>query len=127
MTTYIGVVYPLAALGLLALAVGGRQRLAGFDAETWLMFVLMALVPQLIGHSSLNWALGYLSAPFVAIAVLGEPVIATLLAAVFLSEFPGPLRIVGGIVVLAGVYLGLRAERGATNSPRRIVPEPSPV
>ncbi len=128
-TTYIGVVYPLAALGLLALAVGGRQRLGGFDGETWLMFALMALVPQLLGHSSLNWALGYLSAPFVAIAVLGEPVIATVLAAIFLGELPGPLRIAGGIVVLAGVYLGLRAERGAEAARPRPVPgpEPSPV
>lgn len=126
-TTYIGVVYPLAALGLLALAVGGRQRLDGFDGETWLMFALMALVPQLLGHSSLNWALGYLSAPFVAIAVLGEPVIATVLAAIFLGELPGPLRIAGGIVVLAGVYLGLRAERGAEQARPRPLPGPEPT
>ncbi|HLZ70128.1 MAG TPA: DMT family transporter [Dehalococcoidia bacterium] len=109
-TTYIGTVYPIAAIALTVAALAGRQRLSGFDGQTWLMFVLLALVPQLLGHSSLNWALGYLSAPFVAIAVLGEPVIATVLAALFLGELPGPLRIAGGIVVLAGVYLGLRAE-----------------
>ncbi len=109
-TTYIGTVYPIAAVALTAAAIGGGQRLSGFSGQTWLMFALMALVPQLLGHSSLNWALGYLSAPFVAIAVLGEPVIATVLAALFLGELPGLLRIAGGVVVLAGVYLGLRAE-----------------
>ncbi|HEY8837029.1 MAG TPA: DMT family transporter [Dehalococcoidia bacterium] len=110
MTTYIGVVYPIAAIGLVLIALGARQPLSGFSGKTYLMFVLMALLPQLLGHSALNWALGYLSAPFVAIAVLGEPVIATILAAIFLSELPGPWRIVGGAVVLSGVYLGLRAE-----------------
>ncbi len=110
MTTYIGVVYPIAAVGLVVIALVARQPLHGFSGGTYLMFLLMALVPQLLGHSALNWALGYLSAPFVAIAVLGEPVIATVLAAIFLAELPGPWRVAGGAVVLAGVYLGLRAE-----------------
>ncbi|HEY7293668.1 MAG TPA: DMT family transporter [Dehalococcoidia bacterium] len=121
-TTYVGTVYPIAAVVLTVMALVGRQRLSGFDGETWLMFALMALVPQVIGHSSLNWALGYLSAPFVSIAVLGEPVIATILAAIFLGELPGPLRIVGGVVVLAGVYLGLRAELEATAPAAKPVP-----
>ncbi len=110
MTTYIGVVYPIAAVGLVVIALAAGQPLHGFSGGTYLMFLLMALVPQLLGHSALNWALGYLSAPFVAIAVLGEPVIATLLAAVFLSELPGPWRVAGGAIILTGVYLGLRAE-----------------
>lgn len=110
MTTYIGVVYPIAAVALVIIAVAGRQPLTGFDGKTYFTFFAMALVPQLIGHSALNWALGYLSAPFVTIAVLGEPVIATVLAAIFLSELPGVARVAGGIIVLVGVYLGLRAE-----------------
>lgn len=117
MTTYIGVVYPIAALGLVAIALVARQPLTGFSGKTYLMFVLMALVPQLLGHSALNWALGYLSAPFVAIAVLGEPVIATILAAIFLAELPGPWRILGGVVVLFGVYLGLRSELQEAQQP----------
>jgi len=110
MTTYIGVVYPIAAAGLVTITLAARRPLTGFSGQTYLMFVLMALVPQLLGHSALNWALGYLSAPFVSIAVLGEPVIATVLAAIFLSELPGPTRISGGLIVLIGVYLGLRSE-----------------
>ncbi len=110
MTTYVGVVYPIAAAGLVAITLAARRPLSGFSGQTYLMFVLMALVPQLLGHSALNWALGYLSAPFVSIAVLGEPVIATVLAAIFLSELPGPTRIAGGVIVLVGVYLGLRSE-----------------
>ena len=110
---YIGIVYPLSALGLLSLAVAARQPLTGFSGRTYLFFVLLALVPQLLGHTSLNWALGYLSAPFVAIAVLGEPVLSTIFAALFLAERPGPERIAGGMLILTGVYLALREERAA--------------
>lgn len=110
---YVGIVYPLSALGLLTLTLAARQPLGGFSARTYLFFALLAIVPQLIGHSSLNWALGYLSAPFVAIAVLGEPVLSTILAALFLAERPGPERIAGGLLILAGVYLALREERTA--------------
>lgn len=112
-TTYTGVVYPLTALLLVVFALGARQPLLGFNAKTYALFALMALGPQLLGHCSLNWALGYLSAPFVAIAVLGEPVIATILAALFLHEAPGVLAIAGGCLLLAGVWLGLRAETAA--------------
>jgi drug/metabolite transporter (DMT)-like permease len=118
LAAYIGVVYPAAALLLLATAALGRQPLAGFPAETWLMFLLLALVPQLVGHSSLNWAVRYLPAHVVTVALLGEPVISTLLAIPFLGEEPGLLRAIGGAVTLVGVYLAIREEvrRGASGS-----------
>lgn len=118
---YIGVVYPVAAVVLLTAAVAGRQPLSGFSLETWLMFGLLALVPQLIGHSSLNWAVRYLPAHIVTVALLGEPVLSTLLAIPILGERPGVLRVTGSAITLAGVYLALREEvrggRGTTGDP----------
>jgi drug/metabolite transporter (DMT)-like permease len=108
---YVGVVYPIAAVVLLVATLVLRQPMSGFSPHTYLVFALLALVPQLFGHSTLNWSLGYLSATFVAIAVLGEPVIATVLAALFLHEMPGWGRVAGGALILAGVYLALREER----------------
>ncbi|MGI8552829.1 MAG: DMT family transporter, partial [Dehalococcoidia bacterium] len=110
---YVGIVYPIAALALLATTILARQPLSGFSPETYLMLALLALVSQLIGHSSLNWALGYLSAPFVSITVLGEAVLATALAAVFLAEPPGLERIAGGVLILTGVFMALREEDAA--------------
>ncbi|MGH2584353.1 MAG: DMT family transporter, partial [Dehalococcoidia bacterium] len=107
---YIGVVYPAAALLLLAATIVAREPLTGFSGETWLMFLLLALVPQLIGHSSLNWAVRYLPAHIVTVALLGEPVLSTLLAIPILGERPGLLRIAGGAITLFGVYLALREE-----------------
>lgn len=114
---YVGVIYPVAAIALVVAALVARQPLGGFSGRTYLVLVLLALVPQLLGHSLLNWALRYVSAPFVGVALLGEPVVATALAALFLGERPGPGRLAGGALILAGVYLAIRAERprdGAT-------------
>jgi drug/metabolite transporter (DMT)-like permease len=121
LTTYTGVVYPAAALLTLLAAIGARRPMLGLDATTYGLLVLLALVPQVIGHSSLNWALGYLSAPFVAIAVLGEPVISTVLAALVLDERPGALQALGGMVLLAGVWIALRAEHASAQRAKALL------
>jgi drug/metabolite transporter (DMT)-like permease len=108
---YIGVVYPVAAGALLGFAAATRQPVAGFSPSTYGFLLVLAVVPQLLGHSALNWSLRYLSAPSVAIAVLGEPILATALAALLLRELPGWQRVAGGVLILAGVYIALRDER----------------
>ncbi len=105
--TYVGVVYPMAALVLLAVAGARGTSLRGWTPEAYAYIVLLALVPQLIGHTSLNWALGSMTTVAVAIAVLGEPVGATLIAATLLREPPTLVQVVGGLAVLAGVVVGL--------------------
>lgn len=93
-------------LGLGALVLG--TPLGGFPPRTWLLLALVGLVPQLVGHSSLNWALGRLPATRVASAVMLEPVAATLLAWGILNETPPATALAGGALVIAGVYLALR-------------------
>jgi drug/metabolite transporter (DMT)-like permease len=114
LASYVGVVYSVAAVALVASAAGAGQPLAGFSGRTWLMLALLALVPQLIGHSTLNWSLRYLTAPFVSVVILGEPVISTALAVPILGEDPGWLRIAGGAITLAGVYLAMVDESSRT-------------
>jgi drug/metabolite transporter (DMT)-like permease len=67
-------------------------------------------VPQLIGHTAVNRSLGHLPAIVVSIAVLGEPVGATILGAIFLSEEPTLVQLAGGLLVLAGVATGVRGD-----------------
>ena len=78
--SYIALVYLGAALALMAAVGTTATPLAGFGTETYWILILIALVPQILGHSSLNWALGHLSATLVAVAVMAEPVGAALLA-----------------------------------------------
>jgi drug/metabolite transporter (DMT)-like permease len=103
--SYIFLTYSSAAVILLvwSLIVGGS--LTGYSGKTYLMFVLLALVPQLLGHSSFNWSLRFVPATMVTIAVLGEPVGATILAFAILKEVPSIIEIIGGILILGGIAL----------------------
>lgn len=105
---YVGVVYPLTAVMLVALAVVARQPFTGYSTKTFVMMGLTALVPQLIGHTAINWSLGCLSAVVVSIMILLEPVITTGLAIPILDEAPTAFELAGGALVLIGVYLALR-------------------
>ncbi len=103
--------YAIAAVLLVAFVVVAGDPVTGFSNETYLYLVLLALVPQIIGHTALNRSLGYLPAFAVALAVQGEPVGSTVLATVLLNEVPTALELAGGALVLAGVYVGLRPSR----------------
>ncbi|NOZ05624.1 MAG: DMT family transporter [Chloroflexi bacterium] len=107
---YVVVVYSAAGILLALFALASRQPFSGFSQETWMLFLLMALIPQILGHSSYNWALGYLSASFVAVSLLGEPIAATLMAYFFLGEGLTPAKLMGGLLILTGIFLTAREE-----------------
>ena len=107
---YIFIVYGLAALVLLIVALAAHQPLLGYPKQAYLLLFLLALGPQVLGHSSLNWALKYTSAATVAVAVLGEPVGSTVLAYLILKEGLTLLKVFGGLLILVGIYLASRAE-----------------
>ena len=108
---YVGVVYPVAAVLLVISVLVAGEPFTGYSAKTFVMLGLLALVPQLVGHSAINWALAYVPAALVAVAILGEPVGATALAALVLNETPSAFEIAGALLVLAGVYVALRPGR----------------
>lgn len=105
---YIFLVYGMAALllNLFMLLIG--ETPFGYPSQTYLWFVLLALVPQLLGHSTFNWALRYLPAAYVSITLLGEPVSSAILAYFLLGEIPSMLMVFGAILILAGIYLAGR-------------------
>lgn len=105
LTSYIFLVYGMAAFVLLSIMLLAGQSLLGYSVNTYLLLLLLAIVPQLLGHSSFNWALGYLSAAYVSITLLGEPVGSTILAYFILQESPGVIKIIGAILILAGILL----------------------
>jgi len=108
--TYVSIVYTVCAVVLFVAAVATGSALTGFDAKTWWMFVLLTIGPQIGGHTVFNYLLGHLEAAVVAIAIMAEPVGAILLAMVFLNEPPPAASVVGGALILAGVFLAVRAQ-----------------
>jgi drug/metabolite transporter (DMT)-like permease len=108
--SYSIVGYSVAALALLPVALVSGAQLWGYSATTWFWLFVITLGPQLLGHTVLNWALEYVRASIVSGAVLAEPVIAAILAWLVLAEKPGQATLVGGVVVIAGLYLLLRGD-----------------
>ena len=100
---YVVVVYSVCSVSLLAIVLAEGHALTGYPPDEWLLFVGLAVGPGLFGHTVLNWALAHLESSVVSVSLLGEPVGATLLAVVFLSEIPTSATVVGGVVVLVGI------------------------
>lgn len=110
LTSYIFLVYAAAGIFLaLMVRISGAPAF-GFSPPIYLWLLLLALIPQILGHSSFNWALGHLSAAYVSLPLLGEPLAATLLALLFLNEIPSSIKLFGGLLILAGIVLGARGQ-----------------
>ena len=103
LVVYIWLVYTTAALILIGVVAVTGQQVAGLSGEAYLWMLLMGLVPQLIGHSSFNYALGFLSAAYVSLVILVEPIGSGLLAILFLDEWPVPLQLAGAAFILLGI------------------------
>ena len=107
LNAYMLAVWGTAVVTLAALAVAFGTPFGGFPLRTWLAFAALAVVPTLGGHGLANRALRSLPAPTVGLFLLGEPVIASLLAYMIFGETPGAATLVGGAVVLAALALVL--------------------
>lgn len=105
--SYTCLVYSSAGLLLLLTTLVLGYSLSGYSTTTYIMLLLLALVPQLLGHSSLNWSLRFVSATAVTIAILGEPVGATIWAWLILDEIPSLTEVIGGTLILAGIFVAL--------------------
>jgi drug/metabolite transporter (DMT)-like permease len=108
--TYTFLVYGAAFFFLFIAAIFTRQQLIGYSGATTIWLLALAVIPQLLGHSSFNWALGYLSATYVAISLLGEPLGATALAYIFLHEIPTILEVSGGVLIITGIFIASQSE-----------------
>ncbi len=107
---YIAPVYGIAMLTLLVVAAVSGRPLSGFSLPAYGWALALGLVPQLIGHSTLNWALARLSATFVAVITLAEPIGSSLLARLVLHEAISVQTALGAIPILAGIYIASRKE-----------------
>ena len=102
-------------LGAASLALG--TPLAGYPARSWWALAGMGLLSQLGGWLAINYALGHLKAAPVSVSLLGQAVVTTLLAMPLLGEFPAPNQVLGGILVLAGIYVVNRRRAVALDLP----------
>jgi drug/metabolite transporter (DMT)-like permease len=102
---YVGLVYGACFVALVGLSLATGVRLGGQPTRELAIFLALALGPMLLGHTGLNWALRYLPAYVVNLTLLGEPVGATIIAALLpgIREVPHAATLVGGALILLGV------------------------
>jgi drug/metabolite transporter (DMT)-like permease len=112
-TAYVWLVYSAAMLVLVGVVWLSGQSMWGYSAMGYFWILLVALGPQLLGHTSFNWALAHLSATFVALTVLGEPVGSAILAYFIFGETFAPVQLAGLVLLLIGISLGALGEQRA--------------
>jgi drug/metabolite transporter (DMT)-like permease len=105
---YVFPVYGIAAITLMLYALTMNVNLMNYDSTMWLWLILLALIPQVIGHSSFNWALGHLPTTYVALSILGEPIGSISLAWITIGEMPSASALVGGVLILIGIFVATK-------------------
>jgi drug/metabolite transporter (DMT)-like permease len=108
--TYTGIAYTACAVVLAIVMLASGRPFTGFEPRVWGLFALMALVPQILGHTVFNYLLGHVKTGVIAIAVTGEPIGSTLLALLFFQEVPRWTAFPGGALILAGIYVTVSAQ-----------------
>lgn len=114
---YLTVCYSSATVLLWTAVFAAGMSGIGFNAKTWGVLFGMALINQHLGHSSYNWSMKYFSAGFIAVCLLGEPVLSSLLAWWLFGEALTWGKALGGALILAGIYLTAIGHQPKPDSP----------
>ncbi len=105
---YTSFVFLSASVMLFVISLMANQPLWSFDSKSIIFIVTLAIIPQLIGHSSITWALGSVRATLVSVAIMAEPIGATLLAWLILNEHPSLANLIGGLIILSGIFIAYK-------------------
>jgi len=102
---YAFVVYLTSTILLFFMCLFTNSKIIGLETKDLEILLLMAFISGILGHTVYNWSLKYIRASVASVALLGEPVGSTILAVIILSEIPSSFTLIGGIVIITGIYL----------------------
>lgn len=103
--TYTFIVYSISTVTLLVYVLAKGESLGPHPSADWFWFVMLAIIPNFLGHTLFNWSLKWVSTNVISIAILFEPVGASILAYYVFYETLSVSQITGGIVVIMGILL----------------------
>lgn len=111
-TVYTYMVYVACAVTLVIICLLKGYKLFSFGMSAIVVGFLLAVFSTILGHSIFSWCLKFFSPSFVSASKLCEPVVAAILAIFLFGELPSLLQVIGGIMILGGVYYYSRIEKG---------------
>src|SRR5690625_3581564 len=103
--TYTFIVYGSSSIVLFIYNVVLNNSFVAYPANHWLLFLALAIIPTFLGHSLFNWALKWLSTATISMAIVFEPIGASILAYFILGEVVTPMQWLGGSIVIFGLFL----------------------
>ncbi len=112
--TYITIVYTAGAVFLVVASLLTGTSFTGYRSSSYVYMVLLAVIPQLIGHTSINWALRHLRAGMIAISILGEAIGATILAYLFFGETVTAFQVLGMALIFTAIIIASRRGKKPT-------------
>ena len=105
LVTYTMIVYVVSTITLFLYVLIKGESFGPYPTIDWIWFILLAIVPNLLGHTLFNWSIKYVSTNVVSIAILFEPIGAAVLAIFIFKEYLVATQIIGGLVVILGIVL----------------------
>jgi len=115
LVTYTMIVYIVSTITLFFYVLLKGESFGPYSSMDWLWFILLAIVPNLLGHTLFNWSIKYVSTNVVSIAILFEPIGAAILALFIFKEYLIVTQIIGGLVVIVGILLFVVDEKKILN------------
>ena len=110
-SVYTFILYVSTAATLVVISLLRSCSLVGYGWNPVLIGLLLAVFSTLMGHSIFSWCMKFFAPSFVSATKLLEPVVAAIVAGFLFGEIPALLQLLGGIIILGGVYAYSRLER----------------
>jgi drug/metabolite transporter (DMT)-like permease len=114
-TSYAFIVYSIAAIVLFILCLIFNSDLVNVSRKDYQIFILMAIISGIFGHTLYNWSLKHIRASVASVALLGEPIGSTLLAFFipWIQQIPSNFTALGGAIILLGIYLTAKTKKSS--------------
>ncbi len=106
--TYTFLVYSASTITLLLYNIILQVPLFPYELNEWKLFLALAIIPTIFGHTIFNWSIRYVNAATVSVTILAEPIGSSILAYFLLNEGINVTQIIGGIIIFGGILLYLK-------------------
>ncbi|GBF12035.1 DMT family transporter [Tepidibacillus infernus] len=102
---YTLLVYGSSTIILVIYSFSFHYSFTQYEKTDWIVFIALAVIPNILGHTVFNWAIKYTNATTISMVLLGEPIGASILATLIYKEAPTLIQIIGGLIILLGLYV----------------------